>query len=207
METKPEFNNVINPSSVSKTKSVKKQPILIIEDDDKKSFIDKYSRKKNNYIKMALVLVDTKTPENQSIHLICDNIYLGNKWAREYVQKNNIKRVIEIGEKDEIDEYLKIDCDKLTLFLKDSRHSDIESYFKKAWDYIDSCNTPLLIHCKVGTSRSPAILISYLISRKGYSLNSALETIKKIRKENIYTHPNTGFLKALKRLEKDCSQE
>ena len=35
METKPEFNNVINSSSVSKTKKVKKQSILIIEDDDK----------------------------------------------------------------------------------------------------------------------------------------------------------------------------
>jgi len=155
---------------------------------------------------MALVLVDVKTPEEQSIHRITDNIYLGNKWAREYVEKNDIKRVIEIGEKDEIDEYLKIECDKLTLFLKDSRDSDIESHFKKSWDYIDSSKTPILIHCKVGTSRSPTILISYLISRKGYSLNSALETIKKVRKENIYTHPNTGFLKALKRLEKDCSK-
>lgn len=34
METKLEINNVINSSSVSKTKRVKKQPVLIIEDDD-----------------------------------------------------------------------------------------------------------------------------------------------------------------------------
>ena len=46
METEPEINNVMNTSSVSKTKKVKKQPTLIIEDHDKKSFIDKYSRKK-----------------------------------------------------------------------------------------------------------------------------------------------------------------
>ena len=35
METKPEINNVINSTFVSKTKKVKKQPILIIDDDDK----------------------------------------------------------------------------------------------------------------------------------------------------------------------------
>ena len=35
METKPELNNEVITSSVSKTKKEKKQPIPIIEDDDK----------------------------------------------------------------------------------------------------------------------------------------------------------------------------
>ena len=52
----------------------------------------------------------------------------------------------------------------------------------------------LLIHCKYGISRSPAILMAYLIQSNKFSVDYALEFVKERRSK---IKPNDGFLSQL----------
>ena len=56
----------------------------------------------------------------------------------------------------------------------------------------------ILIHCKLGISRSAAIIIAYLIKYYGLNFNSALKFIKKQRDR---INPNKGFMEQLKKYE------
>ena len=60
METKPEIINANVLPSVTKTKKIKKQQIII--EDDKKSFIQKYSRQKR--IRILYKIICLKQIEN-----------------------------------------------------------------------------------------------------------------------------------------------
>jgi len=153
---------------------------------------------------MAIVFVEEKIVEDECIHHIIDNLYLGNCNARKYINNYNIKKIIEIGEYQEINNYLDVNnVGKLTIILSDNRNSDIQKYFDDIWNFIRKDDNNILIHCKVGTSRSVAFVISYLIKYKNMDLNSALNFIKTIRNDKIYTHPNIGFIKVLRKLEKN----
>ena len=87
------------------------------------------------------------------------------------------------------------------LNLTDSPSSDITKYFEQAFAFIELARIKkqkILIHCKLGISRSPAILVGYFIKYMGYSTKSSLEFIKSKRSQ---IHPNSGFISQL------CSYE
>jgi predicted protein tyrosine phosphatase len=147
---------------------------------------------------MALILSNTIQPEENCIHHIFENIYLGNCDARRYIQKYNISRVLEIGEREELETYLPIDIEKMSIVISDRRDADISVHFNSACDFISKDNNPVLVHCKAGVSRSVTIVASYLI-KKGYTVEEALKLIEMKRGDKIYTHPNFGFLKLLKK--------
>ena len=83
------------------------------------------------------------------------------------------------------------------LNLTDSPSSDITKYFDQAFAFIELARIKkqkILIHCKLGISRSPAILVGYFIKYMGYSTKSSLEFIKSKRSQ---VHPNSGFISQL----------
>lgn len=55
----------------------------------------------------------------------------------------------------------------------------------------------VLVHCNAGVSRSPAIVVGYLVVVKNYSYTDAYNLVKSAR--NCIS-PNQGFVKALKSL-------
>lgn len=59
-------------------------------------------------------------------------------------------------------------------------------------------NTACLVHCAQGVSRSAAVCAAWLMSRRGHSLEKAMETI---RKAKANANPNLGFLAELKAIE------
>ena len=74
---------------------------------------------------------------------------------------------------------------------------DITKYFDQAFNFIELARKKrekILIHCKLGISRSTAIIIGYLIKYMGYSTSSALEFLKSKRSS---VHPNPGFISQL----------
>ena len=80
------------------------------------------------------------------------------------------------------------------LQLEDKQDTDIISFFEQAFNFIESAKKngkKILIHCKLGISRSPSILIAYLIKYMNFTALSALDFVKTKRKQ---IQPNPGFL-------------
>ncbi|KAL3250160.1 hypothetical protein MRX96_055754 [Rhipicephalus microplus] len=73
----------------------------------------------------------------------------------------------------------------------------------KVCDFIDealSSGGSVLVHCNAGVSRSCALVLAFLILRRGMDLREALE---KARTARPVVRPNDGFLRQLKELQKN----
>ncbi|XP_034941628.1 dual specificity protein phosphatase 19-like [Chelonus insularis] len=55
----------------------------------------------------------------------------------------------------------------------------------------------ILVHCNAGVSRSPTVVISYIMATEKLSYTEAFQKVKNIR---TYIRPNTGFIQQLKAL-------
>ena len=92
------------------------------------------------------------------------------------------------------------------LNIIDNPKENLLQYFDKAFNFIEMArknNCNILIHCKLGRSRSTSILIAYLIKYFGYNVNTALELIKSKRKQ---VNPNLGFIRQLYSFERYISK-
>ena len=83
------------------------------------------------------------------------------------------------------------------LDLIDNPEMNITKYFEKAFAFIELArknNDNILIHCKLGRSRSVSILIAYMVKYYDFNVKQAMEFIKSKRKQ---IKPNYGFIKQL----------
>ncbi len=80
--------------------------------------------------------------------------------------------------------------------MEDYEYEPIEQHFDTAFAFIElhSC---VLVHCAAGVSRSPTIVLGYLMSRKGMTLREAFDLVSKQR----MVQPNEGFMAQLMALE------
>ncbi|XP_054007985.1 dual specificity protein phosphatase 19 [Hylaeus anthracinus] len=112
------------------------------------------------------------------------------------LRQHKIRNILSIG----IEAAVKFDniryyyCD-----LLDLPESDISVSIEKCIKIIDKnrCEN-ILVHCNAGVSRSPTIVISYLMLSKKLSYDNAYGEVKKIRH---CIKPNEGFVRQLKMLE------
>lgn len=65
-------------------------------------------------------------------------------------------------------------------------------------DWLSTKENRVIVHCAAGISRSPTVVIAYLIQKKGMSFEDALDLVH--RKRDI-VRPNPFFLRVLKVLE------
>ena len=80
------------------------------------------------------------------------------------------------------------------LDIIDNTKTNLIQYFDKAFAFIETARknkANILIHCKLGISRSTSILIAYMIKYFGFNVKKALEYIKAKRKQ---VNPNQGFM-------------
>ena len=99
-------------------------------------------------------------------------------------------------------ENLPKDIKVLHLKIYDYEAFDISSFFEKANDFINQCkseNGIVFVHCKLGVSRSAALVLAYLIKNMGYTVDSALQLLVQKRDR---VNPNKGFMKQLYSYEK-----
>ena len=131
--------------------------------------------------------------------IIKDWIYLGNydfALNKELLKRKNIECILVCGSELECkypDEfiYLKIDIND---YVEDS----ILPYIDKCIKFIDeNKNKRIFVHCNAGVSRSPSIIIAYLMKTFNYSFKEAFDFVK--NKRNII-NPNERFIKELKSL-------
>ena len=148
--------------------------------------VTEFSKNKKNFI-----------PECDEI--IKDRIYLGNadfSLNNELLKSKNISCIIVCGSELECKypkeyKYLKID---LNDYIEDS----IIPHIDKCIQFInENKNKKIFVHCNAGVSRSPSIIIAYLIKSLNYNFNEAYNLVKK--KRNIIK-PNEKFLQELKGL-------
>lgn len=68
--------------------------------------------------------------------------------------------------------------------VNDCENQNLKNHFEEAFDFIDQAklkNHKVLVHCQAGISRSPTIVIAYLMSRFNLEMNDAYNQVKKVR--------------------------
>lgn len=142
-------------------------------------------------------VIDNK-PDLQ-ISQIMPGLYLSSQdpvASKEILQEHNIRHILSVGinvmEKfDGIKYYY---CD-----LLDLPESDLIVPVKKCIKIIhETRHENILVHCNAGVSRSPTIIISYLMTVEQLTYNDAYDKVKKSRN---CIKPNEGFVKQLKMLQ------
>lgn len=114
-----------------------------------------------------------------------DNIYLGNAYnARDYywLKTNNIGLIVNCTV--EISDYFNNENEfqYYRIPVLDINGENIKDHVDNVLDAIDDFKAKnegknILIHCFMGSSRSAAIVISYLINRKNMKLSTAIECV------------------------------
>jgi len=91
------------------------------------------------------------------------------------------------------------------LDILDLESQDLKPHLEDAVEDIDSAlgrGRNVLVHCQQGVSRSAAIVIAYLIRKRGMSFDSALAFV---RQRRPCIKPNSGFVRCLREWERQWS--
>ncbi|RDB24319.1 Dual specificity protein phosphatase 1B [Hypsizygus marmoreus] len=135
---------------------------------------------------------------------ITGRLYVGSLSAvqdKELLHEHRISHLIQVldapwlplSEKDGFNCY-RID-------ILDQSTADLRPHLEAVCNHIDRAlknGRNVLVHCQQGISRSPAIVIAYLIRNHGMSFDNAYALLKRKR---ACIKPNSGFVSALREWE------
>lgn len=84
----------------------------------------------------------------------------------------------------------------LDIYVLDLPEEPLCCHFLQCFEFMDNAlkTSCVLVHCNAGISRSPSIVVAYLMCRRKMSLSEALRQVKAARPK---ANPNVGFLKQL----------
>jgi protein-tyrosine phosphatase len=134
-----------------------------------------------------------------SYEQITNKIYLGNEDTardKEILNKLNISNILICAEGCE--PFFPNEFKYKILYIDDAIDENILSWLEEAFEFIDSSINNIYIHCAMGISRSPTIVISYLMYKKKMKYEEAYDFVKEKRK---VISPNSGFQEQLKKFE------
>ncbi|KAF9522497.1 protein-tyrosine phosphatase-like protein [Crepidotus variabilis] len=136
--------------------------------------------------------------------IIPSALYLGPVSAAtstQFIASNGITQVLSIG----ITPSPKVDgVIYHRLSVNDSASASVIPTINCAVEIIDHAlkskkgTGRILVHCCAGVSRSPTLVVAYLMKKRGMSLRDALGHVVKIRPQ---VSPNSGFIQQLKDME------
>lgn len=133
-------------------------------------------------------------PAKAEVNEIVPNLYLssyGGAVNIDHLKEIGITDIINLSDKDNVapDEF-----NYYQISAVDDPSEDIKQYFASTNRFIENVlarHGKVLVHCTAGVSRSPTIILAYLIYKHGYSLDEALLFVYNKRK---WIRPNEGFL-------------
>lgn len=130
-------------------------------------------------------------------------IYIGNLLCAENIellQKNKITSVISCLNNSKITYDESIIEEHYMIPIEDDENVEMLSLFENTFKIIEDvrrrCN--VLVHCELGVSRSPSIVIAYLMKKKKWCFDDSFKFVKSRR--NLID-PNKGFISQLKEYE------
>ncbi|KAJ5067936.1 dual specificity protein phosphatase [Anaeramoeba ignava] len=141
----------------------------------------------------------------ESFNQILPNLFLGPR----FVAEKNIENLIKIGithilnVTKEGETPYKSQFTYKTIKIEDDLGVQISDYFDSSFEFIDSSiknNGKVYVHCDAGISRSPTIIIYYLMKSQKKTLKEAFDFVKERR---TAIRPNISFFKQLLKSEVD----
>uniref|UniRef100_A0AAR2KPS2 protein-serine/threonine phosphatase n=1 Tax=Pygocentrus nattereri TaxID=42514 RepID=A0AAR2KPS2_PYGNA len=129
---------------------------------------------------------------------ILDYLYLGSEWNAanfEELQKNNVGYILNVTM--EIDNFFPESFTYMNIRVYDVEATDLLSHWNNTYMFISEARKngqAVLVHCKMGVSRSASTVIAFLMKQQGWSLDYALSHV---RERRPIVQPNEGFLRQL----------
>ncbi|XP_072251899.1 protein phosphatase Slingshot homolog 3 [Leuresthes tenuis] len=129
---------------------------------------------------------------------IFDYLYLGSEWNAanfEELQKNNVGYILNVTR--EIDNFFPEAFAYMNIRVYDVEATDLLPYWTDTYNFINSARKSgqaVLVHCKMGVSRSASTVIAYAMKQQRWSLDVALAYV---RDRRSIIKPNDGFMKQL----------
>ncbi|KAE8591567.1 hypothetical protein XENTR_v10018494 [Xenopus tropicalis] len=151
---------------------------------DYKEFIDN---------EMIIILAQMDRPSE-----IFPYLYLGSEWNAsnlEELQKNKVSHILNVTR--EIDNFFPELFKYLNIRVLDEENTNLMQYWKETHAFITAGRrqgSRVLVHCKMGVSRSASTVIAYAMKEYEWTLETAMRHVKERR--NI-VQPNAGFIRQL----------
>uniref|UniRef100_A0A8C3A282 protein-serine/threonine phosphatase n=1 Tax=Cyclopterus lumpus TaxID=8103 RepID=A0A8C3A282_CYCLU len=129
---------------------------------------------------------------------IFDYLYLGSEWNAaniEELQKNNVGYILNVTR--EIDNFFPESFTYMNIRLYDVEASDLLPHWTDTYKFINTARKrgqAVLVHCKMGVSRSASTVIAYAMKHLHWQLDMALTYVRDCRS---IIKPNEGFTKQL----------
>ena len=153
----------------------------------------------HKYIETHLLKIHMNIHLSQILHWL----YLGNfenACDIKELRRNNIGYVLNCAIECK-NKVLPKSIVELHLDVRDEPEFDIIKYFDKSNAFINKVRTDggnILVHCKMGLSRSPSFIIAFLVKYYGFTVDSAINYLKRKRP---YVNINHGFIEQLHKYE------
>ena len=145
---------------------------------------------------------------NKGIFIGNAHSVIGNYATRDpdILEERNIKVVISALTEEEYEDYMIAkedfpDIDWHRLVIDDDKDEKISQHFFDVHTIISEAlnkNKNVIVHCAAGMSRSPTLVIAYLMIENRWSYEAAYNYV---RSRRSIVEPNIGFAKQLKALE------
>jgi protein-tyrosine phosphatase len=127
---------------------------------------------------------------------IAKNLYLGPMEAAQTIDRPSNRNkwfVLSIMENPPKLKYVK----QLEINLSDHHLTDISKWFDLGYEAILQHlreGKKVLVHCRMGISRSASMMIAFLMRANGWRVQQAIEYVEQKRP---FINPNPGFMKQL----------
>jgi len=129
---------------------------------------------------------------------ILDYLYLGSEWNAsnlEELGQNSITHILNVTR--EIDNFFPANFEYKNIRVYDEEATDLLRHFDTTYRFIREAKEKgghVLVHCKMGISRSASVVISFMM--KEYELELA-QTLIRVKELRSVVNPNKSFIKQL----------
>ncbi|XP_077294421.1 protein phosphatase Slingshot isoform X2 [Arctopsyche grandis] len=129
---------------------------------------------------------------------IFDHVYLGSEWNAsnlEELQKNGVRHILNVTR--EIDNFFPGTFNYLNIRVYDDEKTDLLKHWDNTFKYISRAKdegSKVLVHCKMGVSRSASVVIAYAMKAFDWNFDKAMKHVKGKR---TCIKPNSSFVSQL----------
>ena len=129
---------------------------------------------------------------------IFDELYLGSEWNAsnlEELERNGIGHILNVTR--EIDNFFPDQFDYLNVRVYDDEATELLKHWDRTYKYIRRAvesGSKVLVHCKMGVSRSASVVVAYAMKARHWDLPQALRHVKERR---ACVKPNSSFMHQL----------